>query len=87
MTDLEKRARQMMIRDSGPDDPSWDDTDDDERDCYLWQAVEERAYTHALAMTMARNEHGDSADETDIDWYRDLIHNAMVEVGAPRLIW
>ena len=85
MTDLEKRARQMMIRDSGPDDLSWDDTDDEERDCYLWQATEERAYVHALATVMARTEHGDSADDTDIDWYRDLTLTAMAEVDSPLL--
>ena len=86
MTDLEKRARQMMIRDSDSYDLPWDDTTDDERDCYLWQAVEERVYVQALATAMAHREHGDSADKADIDWYRDLIINAMAEVDSTYLL-
>lgn len=48
--------------------------------------LKNRDYVHALATAMADNEHGDSADETDIEWYRDLLLNAMAKVDSPHLL-
>lgn len=82
MTKLEKRAIVLMTLDSGPEDPTWADSSDDARRTYLLQATEERAYAHRMATVMAVRTHGDGVDDTDIDWYRDLVLHALAELDA-----
>lgn len=72
MTDLEKRARQMMIRDSGPNDLAWEDSPEHERRVYLLQATDERARAYIMGQAMAYREHKGGTGQEDIDWYCDL---------------
>lgn len=82
MTDLEKRARQMMIRDSGPDDLAWEDSPEYERRVFLLEATEERARAYAMGEAMARREHGDSTDFSDICWYSDLALTGLIALDT-----
>lgn len=82
MTDLEKRARQMMIRDSGPEDLSWEDSPEYERRGFMLEAAEERARAYTMGQAMAYRQHGDSADETDIQWYSDLVLTGLIALDS-----
>ena len=86
MTLLEAHARAIMEKDSGPEDLSWEDSPDDERRTYLLRATEERAYAHALALVIAEGQHGSGFDDEDVDWYRDLVLDAISQVGPPTYI-
>lgn len=82
MTDLEKRARQMMIRDSGPKDPTWEDSPEYERREFLLAAMEERARAYAMGRAMAYREHGGGTDLSDILWYSDLALTGLIALDA-----
>lgn len=82
MTDLEKRARQMMIRDSGPNDLAWEDSPEHERRGFLLEATDERARSYVMGEAMARREHGDSADFSDICWYSDLALTGLIALDT-----
>ena len=72
MTDLEKRARQMMIRDSGPNDLAWEDSPEYERRGFMLEAADERARAYVMGHAMAYREHKGGTGQEDIDWYCDL---------------
>ena len=82
MTDLEKRARQMMIRDSGPNDLAWEDSPEHERRGFLLEATDERARSYVMGEAMARRENGDSADFSDICWYSDLALTGLIALDT-----
>ena len=82
MTDLEKRARQMMIRDSGPNDLAWEDSPEHERRGFMLEATDERARSYVMGEAMARREHGDSADFSDICWYSDLALTGLIALDT-----
>lgn len=82
MTDLEKRARQLMIRDSGPNDLAWEDSPEHERRGFLLEATDERARSYVMGEAMARREHGDSADFSDICWYSDLALTGLIALDT-----
>ena len=82
MTDLEKRARQMMIRDSGPNDLAWEDSPEHERRGFLLEATDERARSYVMGEAMARREHGDSTDFSDICWYSDLALTGLIALDT-----
>lgn len=83
MTELEAYARMLMANDSGPGDPTWEDSGAHEQRYYLLEAADVRAYAHRLAQVMAVSQNGSWATDEDIDWYRDLTLNALSEVGPP----
>lgn len=87
MTDLEKRARQMMIRDSGPNDLAWEDSPEHERRGFLLEATDERARSYVMGEAMARREHGDSADFSDICWYSDLALTGLIALDTAGLTY
>ena len=87
MTGLEKRARQMMIRDSGPNDLTWEDSPEYERRGFMLEATDERARAYVMGQAMARREHGDSADLSDIDWYSDLALTGLIALDTAGLTY
>ena len=87
MTDLEKRARQMMIRDSGPNDLAWEDSPEHERRGFMLEAADERSRAYVMGQAMARREHGDDADLSDIDWYSDLALTGLIALDTAGLTY
>ena len=87
MTGLEKRARQMMIRDSGPNDLTWEDSPEYERRAFMLQAADERARAYVMGQAMAYRQHGDSTDETDVQWYCDLALTGLQALDSAGLTY
>ena len=87
MTELEKRARQMMIRDSGPNDPAWEDSPEHDRRGYMLQATDERARAYVMGQAMAYRQHGDSTDESDIQWYCGLALTGLIALDTAGLTY
>ena len=83
MTDLERRAREMLSEDSGPDDLSWEDSPDNEQQAYMMQAAEERALSYQLSHALfVRFFPGQAPDSGDVAAYSRSITEAMQVAGV-----